>query len=202
MADRATPLDQYRQPLESALTDNVLDFWFPRSVDDEHGGFLTSYDREGAFAGNGRKQVVTQARMVWVAARVARAGYGDEYRAIAEAGFDFLVDAMWDDDRGGFYWEVERDGTTSKPNKHLYGQAFGLYACSELARVTDDERPAEYAHDLVSSSTNTPKTTSTAATSSTSRRTGTRSPRARPTWRTSNRTGRPRSRATPSSTRH
>ncbi|WP_415379146.1 AGE family epimerase/isomerase [Halosimplex sp. TS25] len=149
MADRATPLDQYRQPLESTLTDNVLDFWFPRSVDDEHGGFLTSYDREGAFAGNGRKQVVTQARMVWVAARIARAGYGDEYRAIAEDGFDFLVDAMWDDEHGGFYWEVERDGTTSKPNKHLYGQAFGLYACSELARVTDDERPAEYAHDLV-----------------------------------------------------
>ena len=149
MTDTASALADVRQALEDTLTENVLDFWFPRSVDDEYGGFLTSFDQEGEFAGNGHKQVVTQARMVWVGARVARAGYGDEYLASAEDGFDFLIDAFWDDDHGGFYWEVERDGTTSKPNKHLYGQAFGLYALSELARVSDDERPADYAHELV-----------------------------------------------------
>ena len=151
MSDHDTSFAEYRSVLEETLTDNVLDFWFPRSIDDEHGGFLTSYDREGAFAGNGHKQVVTQARMVWLTARLTRAGYGEdgEYLRIAENGFDFLIDAMWDDDHSGFYWEVERDGTTSKSNKHLYGQAFGIYALSELARVSDDDRPGEYARELV-----------------------------------------------------
>jgi len=151
MADRAASLAEYCVPLEKTLTDNVLKFWFPRSIDRKYGGFFTSYGREGEFAGNGHKQIVTQARMVWLTARLTRAGYGDgdRYLQTAENGFDFLVDAMWDDDHGGFYWEVERDGTPSKPNKHLYGQAFGVYALSELARVTDDDRPDQYAHELV-----------------------------------------------------
>jgi mannobiose 2-epimerase len=141
--------EDHLQDLKEVLTENVLGFWFPRCIDDEHGGFITSYDRQGEFAGNGNKQIVTQARMVWLTARLAREGYGDEYRDIADDGFDFLVDAMWDDDSGGFVWEVERDGTTSKPNKHLYGQSFALYALSEYYRATEDDQAAEYAHELV-----------------------------------------------------
>jgi len=143
----ATILDQYLPKLEATLTENVLDFWFPRCIDDE-GGYLTSYDTAGEFAGNGHKQVVTQARMVWLTARLFREGYGEEYREIADHGLTFLLDEMWDE-RGGFVWEVERDGTVSKPNKHLYGQSFGLYALSEHYRATGDDRAAEYAHELV-----------------------------------------------------
>ena len=147
--DIATRKAEWRDALERDLTDNVLDFWFPRCIDDDHGGFITSYDERGEFAGNDHKQVVTQARMVWLTARLVREGYGDEYREIADHGLAFLLDEMWDEEDGGFHWEVERDGTVSKPNKHLYGQAFGLYALSEHARATDDERAAAYAHELV-----------------------------------------------------
>jgi mannobiose 2-epimerase len=149
MPDVATLKDEYLSSLEETLTDNVLDFWFPRSIDEEHGGFITSYDEVGEFAGNGNKQVVTQARMVWLTARLAREGYGEEYREIADHGFAFLINEMWDDTNGGFVWEVRRDGTTSKPNKHLYGQSFGLYALSEYYRATNDDKAADYAHKLV-----------------------------------------------------
>ena len=148
MTDAATVVETYRPKLEAVLEENVLDFWFPRCID-EAGGFLTSYDSEGEFAGNGHKQVVTQARMVWFTARLAREGYGEEYQGIAEHGLDFLLGEMWDDEHGGFVWEVERDGTTSKPNKHCYGQSFGLYALSEYHRATGDDRAAEHAHELV-----------------------------------------------------
>ncbi|WP_436348618.1 AGE family epimerase/isomerase [Natronorubrum sp. FCH18a] len=149
MADLSALKGECRSSLEETLTDNVLDFWFPRSIDDEHGGFLTSYDERGEFAGNGNKQVVTQARMVWLTSRLAREGYGDEYLEIADHGIAFLLEELWDEANGGFAWEVERDGTTSKPNKHLYGQSFGLYALSEYARATGDDEAAEYAHELV-----------------------------------------------------
>ena len=56
---------------------------------------------------------------------------------------------MWDEENGGFVWETKRDGTVTKPNKHLYGQSFGLYALSEYYRATGDETAATYAHDLV-----------------------------------------------------
>ncbi|QLG48089.1 AGE family epimerase/isomerase [Natrinema halophilum] len=149
MAELATCKDEYRSSLERTLTDNVLDFWFPRSVDDQHGGFLTSYDECGEFAGNSAKQIVTQARMVWLTARLAREGYGEEYRELADHGLAFLLEELWDADDGGFVWEVERDGTTRKPNKHLYGQSFGLYALSEYYRATGDEEAADHAHELV-----------------------------------------------------
>jgi len=53
--------------------------------------------------------------------------FDEDYLAIADHGMAFLLEEMWDEN-GGFVWEVERDGTTSKPNRHLYGQSFGLYA--------------------------------------------------------------------------
>jgi mannobiose 2-epimerase len=147
--DPETVRNEYRAELERTLTENVLGFWFPRCVDEEHGGFITSYDERGEFAGNGHKQVVTQARMVWLTARLAREGYGEEYREIADHGVAFLLGEMWDEEWGGFVWEVERDGTTSKPNKHLYGQSFALYALSAYYRATEDERAADRAHELV-----------------------------------------------------
>lgn len=147
--DSTASLSAYRDELERTLQENVLDFWFPRCLDEAHGGFITSYDGEGEFAGNGHKQVVTQARMVWLAARLVRDGYGDEWVDVADHGFEFLIGAMWDDEHGGFFWEVERDGSVSKPNKHCYGQAFGLYALSAYARATGNEVAAEYAHELV-----------------------------------------------------
>lgn len=145
---QATLRETYLPRLREVLTENVLDFWYPRSIDEEYGGFITSYDRHGEFAGNDDKMIVTQARMVWLSARLAREGYGDRYREAAEQGFQFLIDEMWDEEHGGFVWEVERDGTVTKANKHLYGQAFGLYGLSEYYRATGDEAARRYAIEL------------------------------------------------------
>jgi mannobiose 2-epimerase len=72
---------------------------------------------------------------VWLFSRLARAGY--EPRKNLEAallGYRFLTDKMWDLKNGGFYWEVDATGNQKlKPNKHLYGQSFALYALSEYA---------------------------------------------------------------------
>ncbi|AHG02066.1 hypothetical protein HALLA_01820 (plasmid) [Halostagnicola larsenii XH-48] len=138
--------EEYLSKLERILEDNVLEFWHPRCLDETHGGYVLSYDADGEFAGNDRKMIVTQARMVWLFARLHREGYDDgEYLDAAELGYDFLRTEMWDDDNGGFFWEVERDGTVSKPNKHLYGQSFGLYALSEYYRATGDEGARKFA---------------------------------------------------------
>jgi mannobiose 2-epimerase len=51
----------------------------------------------------------------------------------ADHGYRFLVEKMWDRDYGGFFWEVDLTGNQkTKPGKNLYGQAFALYAISEL----------------------------------------------------------------------
>ncbi|AGN01259.1 N-acylglucosamine 2-epimerase [Salinarchaeum sp. Harcht-Bsk1] len=145
---------EYAPKVAANLEDSILDFWYPRCIDEEHGGYITSYDADGEFAGTSEKQIVTQARFVWFFARLDREGHGD-YREAAEQGLEFLIEEMWDDEHGGFYWQVERDGTVTKPNKHMYGQSFGLYALSEFDRAFDSglstggNQAREYAERLV-----------------------------------------------------
>jgi mannobiose 2-epimerase len=45
-----------------------------------------------------------------------------------------MRDALWDREHGGFHWAVNYRGTeATMADRHLYGQAFGLYALSEYA---------------------------------------------------------------------
>ena len=119
--------------LEKNLRENVLRFWFPRSVDRQHGGYTIHYGPRGESLSGGTKMIVSQARMLWLASRLLRSPFGrQEHRDAADVGFRFLRDRMWDGEHGGFFWEVDPAGTkVLRPQKHLYGQAFGLYALSE-----------------------------------------------------------------------
>jgi mannobiose 2-epimerase len=128
--------------IERNLREAVLAFWYPRVIDREHGGYLIDFDASGRFKGGAPKMIVTQARMLWLSARLMREGRADDVvREAARVGYRFLMDRMWDREHGGFYWEVDRAGdTVVAPHKHLYGQAFGLYALSEYALATGDPR--------------------------------------------------------------
>src|SRR5437867_3937473 len=131
--DLAATAAIYRPKLEKNLKDNIAGFWYPKTVDRKNGGYILNHDSEGRLKGEGTKMIVTQARMVWLFSRMARAGYGvAEYLDAADVGYRFLKEKMWDQINGGFYWEVDVTGDKKlKPKKHLYGQSFALYALSE-----------------------------------------------------------------------
>lgn len=126
--------------LELLLSRNILPFWFPQVLDHQHGGYRLHHNRWGRWMGPAIKRVVTQARTTWFFARLARSPYGrPEHLAAAAHGFVFLRDRMWDPVHGGFYWEVDATGRVpTKPDKHLCGQSFALYALSEYARASGD----------------------------------------------------------------
>ena len=121
--------------LEKILTENIVPFWYDKSLDRTNGGYTISFDIEGKLKEPVTKMIVTQARQVWLFSRLARAGYEPKKNLeAAELGYRFLRDKMWDPTNGGFYWEVDATGNQKlKPNKHLYGQSFALYAMSEYA---------------------------------------------------------------------
>lgn len=83
---------------------------------------------------------MTQARLLWLFARLARGPYGrPEHLRAADWGCGFLLDAFWDAEHGGFYWEVdESGGRPLRDGKHLYGQAFALLALCEYALAGGD----------------------------------------------------------------
>jgi len=146
-SDKATAAAEYLPKLEKILTENIAPFWYEKSLDREHGGYIIDFDAQGRRKNRCTKMIVTQARTVWLFSRMARAGYRREaYLDAAEVGYRFLKDKMWDQTHGGFYWEVDVTGEQQlKPNKHLYGQSFALYALSEYYLASGKQDVLDFA---------------------------------------------------------
>jgi len=133
-SDRPSLAKIYIPKFEKILKVNIASFWYSKSLDRRNGGYTINFGADGKLKGVGTKMIVSQARTVWLFSRLARAGYGgDDYIEAADIGYRFLKEKMWDSKNGGFYWEVDAIGDKKlKPRKHLYGQAFALYAMSEF----------------------------------------------------------------------
>ncbi len=137
---------------ERALLGNILPFWYPQVIDVQTGGYRLNHDHQGVWRGLANKCLVTQARTCWFFSRLYRSKYGSgEHLDAAHHGYEFIRDNMWDEQYGGFYWEVDSSGRcATKPGKHLYAQAFGLYALLEYARASGDASAMSLAQQLFS----------------------------------------------------
>ena len=60
--------------MEEALQKSIVSFWYPKLIDKTHGGYTIRFNADGSWKGDGPKMMVTQARHVWMFARLARAG--------------------------------------------------------------------------------------------------------------------------------
>ncbi|MFC1636443.1 AGE family epimerase/isomerase [Planctomycetota bacterium] len=137
----------YIPKFEKILKENIASFWYDKSIDRTNGGYTINFGPKSEPKGPGTKMIVSQARTVWLFSRLARAGYNrSEYIEAADIGYRFLKEKMWDAENGGFYWEVDAAGNSKlKPRKHLYGQAFGLYALSEFYLASQRKDVLEFA---------------------------------------------------------
>jgi mannobiose 2-epimerase len=136
--------------VERHLHRHLLELWFPRCIDKENGGFHMTWGRDWSRTPSQGKGAVVQARMTWIAARVAikRPALREQYLPYVAHGLDFLERVMWDAERGGFYWLLDDAGKPTsdvKDNKHLYGISFGLYAAAAAFEATSDERAKDLA---------------------------------------------------------
>lgn len=133
---------QIAADMDNSIKTEMLNKWYPQSVDSVYGGFISTYTYDFKPTGPQDKFIVTQARHTWSTARAAGL-YPDVpyYIKCSEAGFKFLRDKMWDKTYGGFYSLVDRQGN-NKSNpvapKEAYGNAFAIYALSAYYKVSKD----------------------------------------------------------------
>ena len=141
-----------RRSLERILTQNIISFWYPEVIDYQDGGYRLNHDLTGKWRGPANKSLVAQARTLWFFSRLASSAYRNrEFLEAASHGYAFLRDRMWDQEFGGFYWEVDSSGhTATNPGKKMYGQAFGLYALTEYAIASGDPTATATAKELFS----------------------------------------------------
>jgi hypothetical protein len=86
-AARSRPMDSLRRAelagsaiprLEKVLKENIASFWFTKSLDRINGGYTINFGPNSEPKGPGTKMIVTQARTMWLFARLDRAGYGGD----------------------------------------------------------------------------------------------------------------------------
>ena len=118
--------------IQNGLYTDVINVWFPRSVDHEHGGFHTRFTRDWHWAPSDGKSSVMQGRMTWAASQVVLRDpkLKAEFLPIVQHGVTYLENVMWDKQDGGFFWILDDDGKVTPEfgdGKHLYGIAFCIY---------------------------------------------------------------------------
>ncbi|XOV93780.1 MAG: AGE family epimerase/isomerase [Bacteroidota bacterium] len=139
-----------QEEMELLLKDKMLDVWYPVAIDSVDGGYLSMLDENWKPFGNQSKFIVTQARHVWTLAK-AMERYPDNpnYSRWAEQGFQFLKNAMWDQEYGGFYELRLKDGVRPEgkdsDDKRAYGNSFGIYASAAYAKASGNKEALEFA---------------------------------------------------------
>jgi mannobiose 2-epimerase len=158
-ADPYTTIARHASRARRRLPETMLPYWHAVSRDDEIGGYLLHDDvkrspirRAGRALLRGRrphepddKQLVSQARLVWVFSHAHRKGFGDGpvYLDAATRGHRFLLDHFRDAERDGYRWMTDRYGRPVNDVKLFYGQAFVIYGMVEYARAAGRCEPLD-----------------------------------------------------------
>ncbi|WP_217447506.1 AGE family epimerase/isomerase [Maribellus comscasis] len=137
------------EELNLSLQTEILDAWYPRSIDSVYGGFLSNFTFDWQPSGPQNKMIVTQTRHLWTLSEAAMFYQNDKYRETADHAFQFLQNKMWDKQYGGFYTTLNREGEPGTTNfggaKMAYGNAFGIYALMAYYNLTKNEEALELA---------------------------------------------------------
>jgi cellobiose epimerase len=94
----------------SALRRHVLAPLASRCLDEEYGGFLVDFDDRWRPSGPQDKSLEHAARTTIAFAMVDHAMPGRGYERYVRHGCEFLQQAMWDSEHGGFFVRVDRSG--------------------------------------------------------------------------------------------
>lgn len=139
----------YRNEAKNHLLKELLPFWTTRMIDKINGGYLTHFDQNGNDTNEDEKSLIAQTRSLYTLSSAHRAGYGEgKLASLAQHGVDFLVNKMWDEKHGGFYWMVDRKGNLKNDQKIIYGHSFAIYSLSEYTLATGDKKGVEYAEKV------------------------------------------------------
>lgn len=129
------------------LLEDVIPFWFPRSIDREHGGFLHCFDADGSEIDTD-KSVWVQGRMSWMLLTLYNTlEKRAEWLEWGRSGIDFLMKHGFDDD-GRMFFHLTRCGQPIRKRRYAYSESFASIACGALYRATGENQWRDKAFGL------------------------------------------------------
>lgn len=142
-----TYIKQQSDFYKNQLLNDTVPFWFPKSFDEEYGGFLLMRDRDGTLLDDD-KAVWIQGRATWLLATLYNTvEQKPEWLAGAKSGVDFLLKHCFDTD-GQMFFHVTREGQPIRKRRYFFSETFTVIAMAAYAKATADNELAEMARGL------------------------------------------------------
>ncbi len=149
MKYNTTELARLQQFYADQLLNDTVPFWFPRSIDKEHGGFLLMRDADGSLLDDD-KAVWIQGRATWLLATLYNTvEEKQDPMAIgwlegAKLGYDFLNQHCFDED-GQMFFHVTKEGRPLRKRRYFFSETFYVIAAAAYAKASGDEEAANKA---------------------------------------------------------
>ncbi|WP_407668022.1 AGE family epimerase/isomerase [Paenibacillus wulumuqiensis] len=118
--------------------EHILPFWM-NLKDEQHGGYYGEVGYDLNIIRDKPKGGIATARILWSFASAYRITGEPQYADHARHAYQFLSGPLYDSEHEGIYWAVDHLGAPLDTRKHVYNQAFAIYAFSEYYRATGDE---------------------------------------------------------------
>ncbi|MES2276281.1 MAG: AGE family epimerase/isomerase [Bacteroidota bacterium] len=140
-------LDDLKVFYENQLLNDTLPFWFPRSVDEQYGGYQLMRDRDGSLIDDD-KAVWIQGRTAWLLATLYNTvSPKQEWLDWSKKGIEFLSNYCFDTD-GRMFFHVTRDGQPIRKRRYFFSETFAVIAMAAYAKASGDQVIAVRARDL------------------------------------------------------
>ena len=139
---------QYADRAEAELRQNILPFWLHHVIDHEGGGFFGAITNDLQVDRAASRGALLTARILWTFSAAHRRYQDAACREMARRAYADLHERFWDNRHGGLYWSVAADGKPEQTVKHIYGQAFGVYALAEYHHATGERAALDRAISL------------------------------------------------------
>lgn len=149
MSMRYTPseLQDLKNFYSDQLMKDTIPFWFPRSIDLEHGGYLLMRDGDGSLLDDD-KAVWIQGRAAWLLSTLYNTvDQKKEWLENAKTGIDFLINNCFDTD-GRMFFHVTREGAPIRKRRYFYSETFAVIGMAAYAKASGDAKIAERARAL------------------------------------------------------
>jgi N-acylglucosamine 2-epimerase len=126
----------------ATLLDDIIPFWLRHGLDREHGGIITSLDRDGSILDTD-KSIWFQGRAAWMFATLyntvePRA----EWLEAARSCIEFFRRHGWAPE-GKMYFAVTREGHPLRMRRYAFSESFAAIAHAAYAKAARDERARE-----------------------------------------------------------
>jgi N-acylglucosamine 2-epimerase len=139
---QCTTVEEYARFYESYLVEEVMAFWDPRTHDEEHGGFLISFDREGNLTATD-KNTWCQGRQTYLYASLHRLfEERPQWLEFAASGRRFLVERAYAGE-GRWRYLLDQAGRVKTAAPSYFTDCFALMGLSAYAAASghDEDVP-------------------------------------------------------------